>query len=114
MAGSRKYFSYTTDLGDEFALNADESNGEAVALPDLAGTATAYTLPRNVKPRFATYRSADGLLTRKAYCSPDFTSAPATIIDGVTGSTLNLVATKAEERTNPIPVDTGLIDGDAS
>ena len=56
MAGSIKWFVYTTDSGQDFALKADESNLEAVngSVQDMPGTATTtFALPRNVKPRKA-------------------------------------------------------------
>lgn len=113
MAGSIKYISYTTGLGDTFALKCDESNAEAVSSSDLTA-ATDYTLPSNVTPRYARYASPDGLTVRKCYLSTAALVAPATIVDSLTGATLNLVGTVAEKITVPNPTDTGLIDGDAT
>lgn len=116
MVGSRKYFSYTTDAGDVFALSADESNVElAGGGVDLTGGAsTLYELPRNVKPRYARYRSADGLIVRKAYLSSAGAVPTTPIIDPSSGVSLDLSSIVAEEITFPTGVDTGLIDGDAS
>lgn len=117
MAGSIKYFEYTTDAGDSFALKADESNTELGGRGIDFGNASTiiYELPRNVKPRYALYRSPDGNVTRKAYiCDVSATPANTTIVDPVSGLTLNLVSINAEEIRIPVGLDTGLIDGDAS
>jgi hypothetical protein len=66
MAGSLKYFKYTTSGGVSFALKMDESNGVAVGNTDVvAADLPLNELPRNIKPRYSLYRSADGLTTRK-------------------------------------------------
>lgn len=124
MAGSKKYFVYTTDAGEDFALLADESNTEAVngGTQDYAdGVSIIYTLPRNVRPRYLVYGNVAG--TRKIRCyalTPTiFSGAPAavpTIDDPITdGATLNLVAVEPERiKRLPIALDTGLDDGDAT
>lgn len=116
MAGSRKSLIYTTDAGDDFALQADESNTEAagvgVDMPN--GTSALYSLPKCVKPRYGRYSSADGLVVRKAYaCTPDATYTTP-IIDAVSGLSLELRQIVAEERTFFTGTDTGLLDGDAT
>lgn len=66
MAGSLKYFKYTTSGGTAYALKMDESNGVAVGNTDVvAADLPLVELPRNIKPRYCLYRSADGLTTRK-------------------------------------------------
>jgi hypothetical protein len=66
MAGSRKWFLYTTNGGTNYALNMDESNGEAVGNTDLTSANNPnIALPRNIKPRYALYRSDDGKTSRK-------------------------------------------------
>lgn len=116
MVGSRKFFTYTTDAGDSFALSADESNVElAGGGIDLTGGASLlYELPRNVKPRYARYRSADGLVIRKAYLCTVGAVPTTPITDPSSGLSLDLSAIVAEQVTFPTGVDTGLIDGDAS
>ena len=123
MAGSRKWFRYTTSGGDVFALNMDESNGEHVGNEDVTGLASALvSLPRNIRPRFCVYRSADGRYTRKIPVS-----SPAAGIDdlpttlsvtpegGGTAVTLNLSYFQGERITRiPTGADTGLNDGDDS
>lgn len=123
MAGSRKWFEYTTNAGGVFGINIDESNSEAVnAAGDYGAASTVQNaLPRNISPRAGIYQSADGnrtircfVLTAAAYNTllADF----PTIDDPLnTGNTLTLVRLEPETFTIlPIAVDTGLNDGDAT
>lgn len=121
MSGSVKYFVYTTDEGDDFALKADESNTEQVngGTQDFpAGTApTVYTLPRNVKPRHFIYRSADGTVTRKIYAlTPAIYAggdeAVAAYTDPVSNTVVSLVRKVGEVIALPFGVDTGQTDSD--
>ena len=124
MAGSKKYFVYTTDAGTDFALLADESNTEAVnaGTQDYAdGVVITYELPRNIRPRFAEYANAAG--TRKIRCYALTTTvydgipigAPA-ITDPIAGTgTLSLRRLEPERlKRLPIALDTGLTDGDVT
>ena len=124
MAGSKKYFVYTADDGDEFALLADESNTEAVngGTQDYAdGVNIRYMLPRNLRPRAAVYSNAARTRTIRCYCLTQaiytgvVVGAP-TITDPLTpANTLSLVRLEPERiRLLPIAVDTGLDDGDAT
>jgi hypothetical protein len=66
MAGSLKYFKYTTNGGTDYAIRMDESNGEAISNTDLvSGDLPIEAIPRNITPRYVLYRSANGLHTRK-------------------------------------------------
>lgn len=123
MAGSKKYFVYTTNDGVDFALLADESNTEAVngGTQDYAdGVSIRYELPRNVKPRRLVYANPTG--TRKITCyaltTTIFDGAPiavGSIADPFQAGVLTLVDQIPEERKRiPISIDTGLNDGDAS
>lgn len=116
MVGSKKYFRYTTDAGDDFALLADESNTElAGGGVDLTGATSAlYELPKNVKPRYGRYSSADGLVVRKCYSCTVGATLTTPIIDPSSGLSLELKAIVAEEIRFPSGTDTGLLDGDAS
>lgn len=122
MAGSVKWFVYTTDSGDDFAAKLDESNTEEVngGTQDFpAVPPTQYALPRNVEPRKAIYRSADGTVTRAIVCltSAIFagvdTGKPS-FEDPVSGLTVFLRRKVGEVVSLPFGVDTGLIDGDAT
>lgn len=123
MAGSIKWFVYTTDNGDDFALEADESNVEALAAgtqdyPDT-GTPPQYAVPRNVTPRYAVYQSPSGLrkikipvITQTIYNALNGT---ATIQDPLDSTvTLRLSYKRPEVITLPKGPDTGQIDGDAT
>lgn len=82
MAGSLKYFKYTTSGGTAYAIKMDESNGVAVGNTDVvAADLPLAELPRNIKARYALYRSADGLTSRKIPVTAnnvDLTDLPAT------------------------------------
>ena len=124
MAGSNKWFVYTTDDGTDFAIKLDESNTEEVngATQDyVAAVAIKYSLPKNVVPRAAYYGSADG--NRIIKC----VGLTRTIYDGIltnktsindplsAGATLGLVRIRPEVIRNlPFAQDTGLNDGDAT
>lgn len=116
MAGSLKWFSYTTDAGDDFAVFADESNAELAGTGvDLAGGAsTRYALPRNVQPRYARYQDATGTIVRKALISVQGTNPTTPIVDPSSGASLDITAIVGEQVRIVTGVDTGIIDGDAS
>lgn len=124
MAGSLKFFVYTTDLGDTFGLFADESNIEAVGGDgsDYTGTpAVSYQLPRNVRPRFAVYSNADKTrninipIPTQALYNTIQTDTPS-ITDPIAGTGTLTLTRKVPERMRLMPVaaDTGLDDGDAT
>lgn len=120
MTGSVKWFVYTADDGQDFAVKRDESNTEAVngSVQDFPATApTKYALPRNVKPRTLVYRSTDGLivrnvtaLTQAIYNNAD--SAVPTFPDAISGQTLTLFRKVGETISLPFGADTGQQDGD--
>ncbi len=116
MSGSQKWFSYTTNSGDNFAVFADESNAElAGASIDISGGASlVYALPRNVKPRYARYQDATGTIVRKALVSTVAGVPTTPIIDPVSGASLDLVAIVGEKTRIVTGADTGIIDGDAT
>lgn len=124
MAGSIKYFVYTDDAGEDWALRRDESNVEAVngaASGDYpnTGSTVRYELPRNVRPRTATYVSADGTVRRKvvvltaARYATLATDAPS-FTDQVSNVTVSLKLQDGERVSLPFGADTGLNDGDAT
>jgi len=123
MAGSKKYFLYSTDSGDTFAILLDESNTEAVNAGSqdyLDSSDVIYTLPGNIRPRRAYYSNAGA--TRTISCvalTPTiYAGIPAnqtTITDPLGTGTLNLVRLRPELiKILPKGEDTGLNDGDAT
>lgn len=124
MAGSKKYFVYTTNAGTDFALLADESNTEALngGTQDYAdGVSIIYELPKNLKPRRIIYGNAAG--TRRITCyaltEAIFDGAVAgvpSITDPIAGTgSLTIVDVIPEIRKRiPISIDTGLNDGDVT
>lgn len=124
MAGSKKFFIYTTDGGDDFALLADESNTEAVnsSTGDYGASSTVkYTLPGNIRPRAAIYSNSDKTRNIRCYALTQtiyngIPSTTASITDPVAGSgTLTLTRLEPERiKLLPVAVDTGLNDGDAT
>lgn len=113
MSGSIRWFPYVTDSGDNFALKADESNTEAVN--SGVGTPTSlFAVPRNIKPRYGIYRSADGLTTRKVYFTSqeNYNSVTVGSSISVNGVTLFLTRKVGEIVSAAQTIDTGLTDGD--
>lgn len=126
MAGSIKTFVYTDDTGQDYAINLDESNTEAVnaGTQDLpTGSTATVALPRNIKPRELFYVGQNGnrtircvALTQTIYNSVVNGTGPQTIPDllGAVGDTLQLRRARGEQRRIYFGVDTGLTDGDAT
>lgn len=127
MAGSLKYFIYTTDTGNDFGIKMDEDWGELVANPDVATDPSGlYGMPGNLEPRIARYRATSG--TRQlaiVVCNPEATTdtLPQTITISATNgepsevaneNTLTLTSFRGEIFTPIRAGDTGLIDGDAT
>lgn len=121
MAGSLKYFKYTTNGGADYALRMDESNGEAVGNTDLVSADLPIAaLPRNIKPRYALYRSTDGLHTRKIPITAnnvdlgDLTASfdiPAPTVGG-TAITVYRQSLIGEVQRSVTDIDTAQQDGD--
>lgn len=123
MAGSRKWFIYTADNGTDYAIEADESNVEALAAGTQdypnTGTPPIHAVPRNLKPRTATFGGvANGstitvpIITRTIY---DALSGASTMQDPLDSSLTLPLQYKTPERIRlPKGADTGKIDGDAS
>lgn len=121
MVGSKKWFKYTTDKGDEFAIFLDESVTE-----DANGTGKDYTntdtqqyaVPSNVVPRRAYYSNSDGTRTIRAtiLLVADYNALDPsdTIVDPIGTGNLNLVRKTPEKIRLPKGVDTGQTDADAT
>lgn len=124
MAGSIKWFIYTDDAGSDWAIKRDESNTEAVngSTQDLIdGANVPNAVPRNIVPRYVVYSNAARTRTIKvtvltsAIFSGVINGGVPTIADPIAGTgTLGLVSIVGEKRNFPIPLDTGLDDGDAT
>ena len=122
MAGSNRWFTYTSNDGTDWALFADESNTEAanpVRGQQGAPQNQIYKPPANLRPRYAVYTNQAGdrtirvpILTELIYNALDNAS---TIPDPIAGGTATLaLKRKRPELVGPIPTayDTGLNDGD--
>ena len=124
MAGSIKWFKYTTDSGDVFGIRMDESNGEVMGNTDIESPtddSVVYALPRNVNPRSALFRSADGLVSRRiVVCDKDadITTVTSSFTvpaqDGNPAVVMQLKSFRGEEVARITSVDSGLSDGDAT
>jgi hypothetical protein len=122
MAGSIKWFKYTSDSDDVYAIRMDESNGEAMGNADFEATDSAIVndLPRNIEPRYAIYRNVVSGYQRKIIvCANDLTAAtlPSTLTlktdTGDLSFTLTYYRGEAFKRI-PTSLDTGLTDGDVT
>lgn len=123
MAGSIKWFRYTTNGGVNYAVRMDESNGEAVGNSDLtAADLPIVPRPIGLKPRYAIYRSADGLTSRKIVITAnnvDLGDLPATIdvappTTGAGAITLIRQSLIGETQLSVTAIDTAQLDGDAT
>lgn len=123
MAGSIKWFKYTTSGGTAYGIRMDESNGEAVGNTDVVDAdLPLQELPKGIKPRYVLYRSADGLTTRKIPVTAnnvDLTALPATItvaspIVAAAGIVLNRQSFVGEIQRPVISIDTAQTDGDVT
>lgn len=117
MAGSLRGFPYTADDGTTWALLNDESNVERVNGTGNALTAAQkYKIPRNLKPRVAVYQNGAGTIRRSVVVLTPATfnglTAASTLIDQVSGETLQLRLKKGEVVSLLPLTDTGLTDGD--
>lgn len=117
MAGSLRGFTYTADDGTTWALLNDESNVERVnGGGNSLSAAQKYKVPSNLKPRSATFANVAGTIRRKVVVlTPEIFGSltPAsTLVDQVSGVTLQLRFTQGE-RVSLLPLtDTALNDGD--
>ena len=119
MAGSRRNFQYTDDLGAIYLFNADEGNIEAVngTVADIeAANASNPGIPKNITPRRLTYSSPTRTrnLNIVAVTQAIYNNPPATITINLPGddNLLTLTAQSPERRRLYPNIDTGLTDGD--
>jgi hypothetical protein len=117
MAGSLKWMVYTTDEGNPYAVQIDESNGEANGFADYAsGTALLETLPRGINMRYVnaisvTPDSPSSRQFKVGSLLSDAWTAPSGFI--ANGITYRVTSKRGEKKRIPFPQDTGLTDGDA-
>ena len=122
MAGSIKWFVYTDDGSNDYAIKLDESNTEAINgsgqdyLPDATLNAG---VPRNIKPRSVVYSNL--LRTRNIRCIALTQAVYQGVLNGniptipdpiSPGQNLFLTRLDGEKRVLPFGQDTGLDDGD--
>lgn len=123
MAGSIKWFVYTSDAGDDYAIRLDESNTEAInggTQDYVPGLAFTDALPRNITPRAFYYTNIERtrrircVALTKAIYDGIIAGAVNSISDPIAGgaATLGLIEARGERKILPIPIDTGLNDGD--
>lgn len=119
MAGSNKWFTYTSDDGTNWALKADESNVEGVMGAVNAGAPPnqLYKPPKNMRERYAVFGNQAGtrqikvpVLTLTVYNA----MSPGDSIPDIDGAgTLAFVRKRPELILDtPTVFDTGLDDGD--
>ncbi len=131
MSGSIKWTYYQTDDAGDWGLLRDESNVESVIVSDAAadiGSASAvkYSVPSNVRPRFATFKSTSTVRVRKITIPTrdlyDELAANTTavnvvrsFVDADTTETF-VLQSLTPERLRPVVFDedTALNDGDAT
>lgn len=113
MSGSVRYFNYVSDAGTTYAILADKSNIAAVNPSGAAapGTLPTVTVPRNIKPRYALFADASGLIRRRV---PLLTPADVAALTPAssfvpTGETATVVITaiRGEKINLPKLADTG-------
>lgn len=118
MSGSRKWMVYTTDTGVQFLTEIDESNGEACGFADCTvENQNLPLLPSRFKMRYINCVAAGASgedIRRKFWVG---TVAALTTIVGdravtVDGVGYNVRSFRGEKGTLPIPIDTGITDGD--
>lgn len=126
MAGSRRWFPYTADNGNQYAILADESNTELVnLLADYQGSVAGLEpLPKGVTARFVTLANVSNTISRDCYIlTPERYGAlnnatnfllTASNFSGVATDTPTSIVLKQPEisRRQPRQGDTGLVDGD--
>lgn len=122
MPGSRRWFGYVADNGDEFAVELDESTYESVNLAFGAVSAEAkdrIILASATRPvqmrRVNAYRIADDQTIRAKFYVGTQTGLTALYTSGVLtvgGVAWSISSTQAEVRKAVPPTDTEQLDGD--
>lgn len=127
MAGSKRYFAYFDDAGNEYYVHLDESVAESVALGfGLSVTPAVYAdlskrlrvsgkFPIELRHVLAERVDADGRVVRRkftvgAVSAAVWSGSPHGVI--VDGESWNITARIGESRYYAPAQDTGRIDGD--
>lgn len=127
MSGSRRYFAYFDDAGNEWSIQQDESVAESLALGfgQSITAAVAANLQSRLKPStkipiqpryvLAQRTDADGRVVKRRFnvgatSAPIWTGTAATYT--VDGEAFAVTARIGEQRFYIPAEDTGLIDGD--
>jgi len=127
MSGSRRFFGYTDDGGEDRFIQLDESNGEsadlglaqAIANDVYSNYANRISPSRKfpLEPRYilAERADSDGRIVRRRFIVGSVTApawgASARTVQ-VSGETYGITAKVGEVRHLAPSTDTGLIDGD--
>lgn len=127
MAGSRRFFGYTTDDGTVLAVDQDESNAESASLgfssvpgavaerPELRYKSTSE-FPIGLRYILAERNDADGrTVKRKFHVGSTGTGTvwqPQVVVATIGGQTWTITAKVGEVRHYIAFADTGLIDTD--
>ena len=117
MAGSRKWFIYTSDDDEDFAVELDEDTG---SLPGLGFTPFVNASDVGTLPRGITMRQVNAVQTSGAGAGFRYRSFPAgtdeaPLFSGtqntftINGLAYSVTSTKGEKERRPTALNTGLI-----
>lgn len=118
MAGSRRWFTYTDETNQAWAIERDETLTEAVNGEATLPEPGSDTLPRAIQPRYLRYNSATGTRSKSVVLLDNtaaaLLAAPPIISvnDGDGLISLYLTSYQGERRRITTSTDTGLDDGD--
>jgi hypothetical protein len=128
MAGSRRYFQYTSDTSVTYAVEIDEENGELASLgfapidtgaggPISQGRILQVSGSRPLRMRYVNAQAVDGngdIVRRRFWVGMSTAAAftnPATTLS-LGGLTFSITSRRGEEGQGIPAQDTGLTDGD--
>lgn len=122
MAGSRKWMLYRSDNGQDYAVQIDESNGEAGGFTDVPAVAAQQQLPKGMKMRHVLVKHAASGASRKLYLGTPTNplkngGSVNLLLFGATTATLvpfNVSKYNGETSSIVFGEDTAQQDGDAS
>lgn len=118
MPGSRRWFTYTDETNQGWAIERDEELTETVNATAALPEPGSDTLPRAIQPRYLRYNSATGTRSKSivllANTAAALLAAPPiiTIDDGDGGVSYYLTSYQGEKRRYTTATDTNLNDGD--